>query len=100
MLLPLLNGGRGELQAASTRHAMKRLVLLSIPLLLAPVFGSCAPMFGVSDQTHAGSCTRFYVPRKNACGTTADSTLRMATTQSGTGSPHMGLMPTMKTLAP
>ena len=47
-----------------------------------------------------GSCVRFYCPKKDCCGTTSDRTMKMATTQSGTGSPHLGLIPTMKTLAP
>jgi len=47
-----------------------------------------------------GACVRFYCPKKDCCGTTSESTMKMATTQSGTGSPHMGLIPTMRTLAP
>ena len=46
------------------------------------------------------SCTRFYCPKKDACGTTAESTQRLATVQGGTGSPNLGLIPTMKPLAP
>lgn len=47
-----------------------------------------------------GSCVRFFCPKKDCCGTTSDSTKRMATVQTATGSPHMGLIPTMKPLAP
>jgi hypothetical protein len=47
-----------------------------------------------------GSCTRFFCPKKDCCGTTSDSTMKMATAQSATGSPHIGLIPTMKPLAP
>jgi hypothetical protein len=47
-----------------------------------------------------GSCTRFFCPKKDCCGTTSDSTMKMATAQGGTGSPHIGLIPTMKPLAP
>lgn len=47
-----------------------------------------------------GSCTRFYCPKKDCCGTTSESTLRMATAQPGVGSPLIGLVPTMKPLAP
>jgi hypothetical protein len=46
------------------------------------------------------SCTRFFCPKKDCCGTTSDSTLKMATAQGATGSPHIGLIPTMKPLAP
>ena len=47
-----------------------------------------------------GSCVRFYCPKKDACGTTSSSTRLLATAQGSTGSPHIGLIPTMKPLAP
>lgn len=45
-------------------------------------------------------CTRYYCPKKDCCGTTSETTLRMASAQGWTGSPHIGLLPTMKPLAP
>jgi hypothetical protein len=56
----------------------------------------------VTKKTWIGckSCTRFFCPKKDCCGTTSDSTLKMATAQGATGSPHIGLIPTMKPLAP
>jgi hypothetical protein len=47
-----------------------------------------------------GSCVRFFCPKKDCCGTTSESTLKMATAQGATGSPHIGMIPTMKPLAP
>ncbi len=47
-----------------------------------------------------GPCTRFFCPEKDCCGTTSESTMRMATAQGGTGSPNIGLIPTMRSLAP
>jgi hypothetical protein len=47
-----------------------------------------------------GPCVRFYCPIKDACGTTSQSTILMATAQGATGSPHIGLIPTMKPIAP
>ena len=47
-----------------------------------------------------GSCVRYYCPKKDCCGTTSDSIRVMATDQSATGSPHIGLIPTMKPIAP
>lgn len=44
-------------------------------------------------------CTRFYCPKKDCCGTTSESTMKMATGQGPTGSPNIGLIPTMKKLA-
>jgi hypothetical protein len=47
-----------------------------------------------------GPCTRFYCPKEDCCGTTSEKTMKMATVQGSVGSPHMGLIPTMKPLAP
>lgn len=44
-------------------------------------------------------CTRYYCPKKDCCGTTSESTMKMASAQGPTGSPHIGLIPTMKKLA-
>jgi hypothetical protein len=46
------------------------------------------------------SCTRYYCSKKDKCGTTSQETLNMATSQGGVGSPLIGLIPTMKPLAP
>lgn len=43
-------------------------------------------------------CTRFYCPKKDCCGTTSESTMRMASVQGSSGSPNLGLIPTMKPL--
>ena len=51
-------------------------------------------------RVSCGSCVRFYCPKADCCGTTSQSTMNMATVQGGVGSPHMGLIPTMKPLAP
>ncbi len=47
-----------------------------------------------------GSCVHHYCPKKDCCGTTSEQTLNMTTAQSATGSPHIGLVPTMRKLAP
>ena len=47
-----------------------------------------------------GSCTRYYCPKKDCCGSTSEFTRQMATAQGGVGSPHIGLIPTMKPIAP
>jgi len=46
-----------------------------------------------------GSCVRYYWLRNGCCGTTGESTRKMATAQPATGSPHIGLIPTMRPLA-
>ena len=43
-------------------------------------------------------CTRRYCPKKDCCGTTSESTMRMASAQGSVGSPNIGLIPTMKPL--
>ena len=45
-----------------------------------------------------GPCVRLYCPKKDCCGTTSISTMRMATAQGSVGSPHIGLIPTMRVL--
>jgi hypothetical protein len=47
-----------------------------------------------------GSCVRFYCPKKDCCGTTSDSTRTLSSAQGPVGSPHIGLIPTMKPIAP
>lgn len=51
-------------------------------------------------RVSCGSCVRFFCPKKDCCGTTSDKLTKMAASQSATGSPHIGLVPTMKPLAP
>jgi hypothetical protein len=45
-----------------------------------------------------GTCARYYCPKKDCCGTTSESTVRMASAQGSVGSPNIGLIPTMKPL--
>jgi hypothetical protein len=47
-----------------------------------------------------GVCTRYYCPKKDCCGTTSESTIKMASAQGSVGSPNIGLIPTMKPIAP
>jgi hypothetical protein len=47
-----------------------------------------------------GSCARFYCNTKDKCGTTSEETRNMASAQGSVGSPNIGLLPTMKPLAP
>ena len=46
------------------------------------------------------ACVRHYCPKKDACGTTSESTRQMASSQGSVGSPNIGLIPTMKPIAP
>lgn len=45
-------------------------------------------------------CGSWFCPKPECCGITNRSVLSRATGQSGSGEPHIGLIPTMKTLAP
>lgn len=45
-----------------------------------------------------GPCVRPYCPKKDCCGTTSESTMRMASAQGSVGSPNIGLIPTMREL--
>lgn len=51
-------------------------------------------------RVSCGPCVRLYCAHNDCCGTTSQSTINMASAQSAVGSPHIGLIPTMKTLAP
>ena len=46
------------------------------------------------------TCGSSYCPKPQCCGIINTSVLSRATGQAGTGEPHIGLIPTMKTLAP
>lgn len=46
------------------------------------------------------ACVRHYCPKKDACGTTSESTRQIASSQGSVGSPNIGLIPTMKPIAP
>lgn len=45
-------------------------------------------------------CVRYYCAKKDACGTTSESTRQIASAQGSVGSPNIGLIPTMKPIAP
>ncbi|MCF7673789.1 MAG: hypothetical protein K9N23_04745 [Akkermansiaceae bacterium] len=47
-----------------------------------------------------GKCARFYCPKKDCCGSTSQATINMSSAQGPVGSPHIGLIPTMKKIAP
>lgn len=47
-----------------------------------------------------GKCVRLYCPKKDCCGTTSEQTIVMASAQGPVGSPGVGLIPTMRKLAP
>ncbi|MFC5050807.1 hypothetical protein ACFPK9_09285 [Rubritalea spongiae] len=45
-------------------------------------------------------CLSSFCPKPGCCGTVGENVLSRATMQGGTGEPQLGLIPTMKTLAP
>jgi len=47
-----------------------------------------------------GSCVHHYCPKKDCCGTTSQETINMSSAQGSSGSPNIGLIPTMKKIAP
>ena len=46
------------------------------------------------------ACFHFYFPMSDACGSTSRSTIALTSTQGSNGSPNLGLVPTMKKIAP
>ena len=53
----------------------------------------------VKKRVPCQRCVRYYCPKKDCCGTTSEAFMKMSTSQGSTGSPHIGLVPTMKKLA-
>lgn len=51
-------------------------------------------------RVSGGSCVRLYCPTKDACGTTSDATRKLSSAQSSSGSPSIGLIPSIKPIAP
>lgn len=45
-------------------------------------------------------CTRYYCLKDGCCGSSSEAARKMATAQPASGSPHIGLIPTMKPIAP
>lgn len=46
------------------------------------------------------SCTRYYCVKKGCCGSSTEAARKLATAQPSSGSPHVGLIPTMKPIVP
>ena len=53
----------------------------------------------VQKRVRCGSCWRFYCPQEGCCGTTGTKVRAMASAQGHSGSPNIGLIPTMKPLS-
>lgn len=45
-------------------------------------------------------CTRYYCLKDGCCGSVTEQARKMATAQPASGSPHIGLIPTMKPILP
>jgi hypothetical protein len=58
------------------------------------------PVYKARYVAHRVNCVRTYCPRDGACGTTSETVTKMSSSQGSVGSPHIGLVPTMKPLAP
>ena len=54
----------------------------------------------VTKPIDCTTCGSFYCADPGCCDTVGREVLKRATVQGGTGEPHMGLIPTMKVLAP
>jgi len=54
----------------------------------------------VKKRVRCSDCGSFYCSKGGCCDIVSTSVLRRATVQGGSGEPHMGMIPTMKVLAP
>ncbi|MGJ8672824.1 hypothetical protein [Rubritalea sp.] len=62
-----------------------------------------APVVVKKKKAKKQSCTKClssFCPKPDCCGSIGENVLSRATMQGGTGEPQLGLIPTMKTLAP
>jgi hypothetical protein len=57
------------------------------------------PRYKTVTKTHRVKCLRTYCPSSGPCDTTSEQITRLATAQGSTGSPHIGLVISMKPLA-
>lgn len=68
--------------------------------MLTETVTEVVPVYRTVTKKHQLACVRSYCPKAGPCGSTGETVIKMATDQGGTGSPHMGLVPTMRVLAP
>lgn len=68
--------------------------------MLTETITTKVPRYKMVSKTHRVKCVRTYCPSNGPCDTTSEKITRMASSQGSTGSPHIGLIPTMKPLAP
>lgn len=61
---------------------------------------SAPPVYAQAETKGCARCLSHFCPEPDCCGNVSKEVLRRATAQGGTGEPHIGLIPTMKTLAP
>ena len=54
----------------------------------------------VREKVNCGQCGSWYCADPACCDVVSPAVLRRATSQGGTGEPHIGQIPTMKELAP
>ena len=54
----------------------------------------------VRTVVYCHNCTHFYCPDKSCCGSNGEGLYRIASVQGSVGSPNLGLIPTMRQLAP
>lgn len=66
---------------------------------VAQEYISVAPVAQVAQKS-CGKCGSSFCPKPDCCGVVSKAVLSRATAQGGSGEPHIGLIPTMKTLAP
>jgi hypothetical protein len=67
-----------------------------------PVVAEAPPMMVAKKYKKQGctKCTSRYCPKPDCCDTVSKNVISRATMQGGSGEPHIGLIPTMKVLAP
>ena len=84
------------------KHALNALVLslgtLSLVSCCSLGFGSCGDRAS-SATKQCPDCLSKFDPKDECCGNLSEAVIQRASAQGWDGSPHIGLIPTMKPLA-
>lgn len=102
-----LFGGNNSYKTKETRLAGHKTVTREVTVATGSKGGIVTqtvteevPVYKEKTVTRHVRCVRSYCPKSGACGTTSDNIVKMSSSQGSVGSPHIGLIPTMKPLAP
>ena len=104
----LFSGSNNKYTTTETRICGYKTVTKEVPVsgngskggMLTETVTVKEPIYKEVNKKQTIKCVRSYCPKSGPCGSTSDELIRMSSDQGSTGSPHIGLIPSMKVLAP